>query len=324
MAAHLTSHEFWSLMNANGSSRQAYSVGDLQVEFDTGVMKLSSHIVIAPGVTIVRGRNVARDDIVLSGEQEEPLVALQIGLRGTASTRIEGLEEPFRNYGGHATLVFTPPGPFEVALEEGTTNEVLRLNFTLDYFAQLTERYPALGRGPSKGAAPRPMLMGGGRSMGPLRRLVDLADDVMESEAYGSLRAAFLESKVVELLTRYLAVPPDPSDGPMKPRDVDRMIEARDRLLSRLADPPTLPELARSVGTNEFRLKRDFKALFGQPVHAFVLERRLERARELLVQTDRPIKEIADQAGFAHVSHFGSAFRKRYGVPPSRIRARRS
>jgi AraC-like DNA-binding protein len=94
-------------------------------------------------------------------------------------------------------------------------------------------------------------------------------------------------------------------------------------LLSRLADPPTLTELARAVGTNEFQLKRDFKALFGQPVHAFVLERRLERAHALLVDTDRAIKEIADEAGFAHLSHFGAAFRKRYGIPPSRIRARR-
>jgi len=323
MAAHLTSHDFWSLMNANSTSTSADSIRDVRVEFDADVMKLSSHLVIAPGITIVRGCNVARDDVLLTGEQEQPLVALQIGLRGTASTRIEGMKEPLFSYGGHTALVFTPPSAFEVALAQGTTNETFRINLTPAYFAELTERYPALSRDAFSSMTSRQPMQVGGRQLGPLRRLLEIADDVMNSGAYGSLRGAFLESKVVELLVRYLALPA-PSDGPMKPRDFDRMIEARDRLLSRLADPPTLPELARAVGTNEFQLKRDFKALFGQPVHAFVLEHRLERAHMLLVETDRPIKEIADEAGFAHLSHFGAAFRKRYGLPPSRIRARRS
>lgn len=326
MVAHVTTQEFWSLMNANARFTSAHSVRDVRVEWDTDVMRLRSHIVVTPGFTLVRGSNVARHDVLLTGEQAEPLVALQIGLRGTALTRIEGLDEPLRNYGGYAALVFTPPGPFEVALEEGTTNETFRVNFTPSYLAELAERYPSLpGDMLAAVTSNQPRLMGSGdRPMGPLRQLVDLADDVMASDAYGALRWPFLESKIIELLVRYLGVAAAPRRASMRPRDVDLMIEARDRLLACLANPPTIPELARILGTNEFRLKRDFKALFGQPVHAFVIERRLERARTLLVETDRPIKEIADEAGFAHLSHFGAAFRKRYGVAPSRLRVRRS
>src|SRR5262245_14631738 len=51
-----------------------------------------------------------------------------------------------------------------------------------------------------------------------------------------------------------------------------RMMDARDRV--QLQDPPTIDELAHVVGTNAFRLKRDFKTVFGRSVRAFVLAER--------------------------------------------------
>jgi AraC-like DNA-binding protein len=319
MAAELSSHDFWSLVNENSTAASAHAVSDVRVAFDTDVMKLRSHIVVASGITVVRGSNLAREDLRLTGEQASPLVALQIGLRGSAVTRIAGVKHPFTNGGGRAGLMFTPPGAYEVSLEKGATNETFRVNFAPDYFAALGDRHPDVVRAALDRLASGEI----GRSFRPLARLLELADDVMESAVYGSLREAFVEAKVVELLVRYLALPAEDNHRALRPRDVDRMIEARDRLLASLSDPPTLPQLARAVATNEFTLKRDFKAMFGLPVHAFVLERRLERARARLLETDRPIKSIAEEAGYLHLSHFSAAFRKRFGTPPSQLRSRR-
>ncbi|WP_234945167.1 helix-turn-helix transcriptional regulator [Anaeromyxobacter sp. Fw109-5] len=63
--------------------------------------------------------------------------------------------------------------------------------------------------------------------------------------------------------------------------------------------------------------------MFGEGVGAFVLGRRLEVARALLLDSDKPIKAIAADVGYSHVAHFSVAFKRRYGVPPSALRPRR-
>src|SRR5207237_10744336 len=107
----------------------------------------------------------------------------------------------------------------------------------------------------------------------------------------GDVLARFLESTALARLARAVAGHRI-EQQPVGARDRERMLEARGHLLANLSSPPTLPALARLVGTNEFRLKRDFKLLFGEPVHAFVLRRRLEQARMLLADRDRSIKQI--------------------------------
>jgi AraC-like DNA-binding protein len=145
---------------------------------------------------------------------------------------------------------------------------------------------------------------------------------MMQSETYGPLRRIFLEAKIIELLVRCLQGPVPLRRRPqsLAPRDVDRMVEARERLLGSMAAPPTLAELARAVGTNEFKLKHDFKAVFKQPVYAFLLRHRLAHARRLILETDRAMKDIATQVGYVHVAHFSAAFRKIYGLPPGKLR----
>src|SRR5262245_40489235 len=101
------------------------------------------------------------------------------------------------------------------------------------------------------------------------------------------------------------------------------MMGARERLLARLQDPPTIDELDDLGGTNAFRLKRDFKAVFGKSIRAFVLAQRHEVARTILLDTRLSIKEIAARAGYSHVAHFSVAFKRHHGASPSALRGRR-
>ncbi len=101
------------------------------------------------------------------------------------------------------------------------------------------------------------------------------------------------------------------------------MHDARDLLLSRLSDPPTLAEVASAVGTNDFALKRNFKAVFGQPLYRYLLGVRLTHARKLLDDTSLTVKEIAAAVGYTYPNHFSTAFCRWLGVTPSTYRARR-
>ncbi|NLR97543.1 helix-turn-helix transcriptional regulator [Rhizobium sp. P38BS-XIX] len=81
----------------------------------------------------------------------------------------------------------------------------------------------------------------------------------------------------------------------------------------------SLAELAEIAGMSTSRLKPLFHATFGMPVHKYVLTRRVERARLLLLGADMPLAEIALAAGFANQSHMSHWMRRILGLTPGMI-----
>lgn len=79
-------------------------------------------------------------------------------------------------------------------------------------------------------------------------------------------------------------------------------------------------ELANAAGLSMFHFCRVFKRETGLSVHQFVLERRLARARQMLLGTNEKIASIALECGFSSQSHLTTAFRKRYAVTPKSFR----
>ena len=55
----------------------------------------------------------------------------------------------------------------------------------------------------------------------------------------------------------------------------------------------------------------------------FYMQLRVERARELLLYSDRPVLEVAVAAGFASTSHFASWYKRVFGMKPSEVRGRK-
>ena len=66
-----------------------------------------------------------------------------------------------------------------------------------------------------------------------------------------------------------------------------------------------------------------FRESFGLPPHRYVLQRRLLRARDLLLHGRLPLGEIALACGFASASHFSNRFRQAFGGAPGLLRAAR-
>lgn len=96
---------------------------------------------------------------------------------------------------------------------------------------------------------------------------------------------------------------------------------ARDYLHANLTQDIGLDELAAASGCDRFRLTRAFKQAFGLPPHAYLIQLRLARARQLLGRGVAPALVAAD-LGFADQSHLGRWFRRAYGVTPAYYRKR--
>ena len=92
------------------------------------------------------------------------------------------------------------------------------------------------------------------------------------------------------------------------------------RIEANLENPVSPPELAQDAGMSTRQLERLFMRYLNRSPKRYYLEARLGRARQLLLNTDLPLIEIAIACGFASSSHFSKCYRERYGTSPYRER----
>jgi AraC-like DNA-binding protein len=88
-------------------------------------------------------------------------------------------------------------------------------------------------------------------------------------------------------------------------------------LASDLAGKISLQEVAKACGLSVSHFSRAFRMSTGLAPHAWLLQARVEAAKEMLRQGDTPLSSIALICGFADRSHFTTVFRRRVGLSPS-------
>ena len=71
------------------------------------------------------------------------------------------------------------------------------------------------------------------------------------------------------------------------------------------------------MGTNQQTLKKGFKELFGTTIWGYYNNLRMETAKDLLINQEKSIAEVADNIGYKNPQHFTVAFKKKYGILPS-------
>jgi AraC family transcriptional regulator len=81
-----------------------------------------------------------------------------------------------------------------------------------------------------------------------------------------------------------------------------------------------LESLASEIEISPLYLPRAFKAAIGQSPHQYVLQRRIQKAKDLLTSTDSPIVDIALAVGFSSQSHLSNWFHRLVGVSPASYR----
>lgn len=95
---------------------------------------------------------------------------------------------------------------------------------------------------------------------------------------------------------------------------------AEQALTGSFENPPTICELSRMVGLNEYKLKNGFREMFGKTIYEYVRELRMRNAKNLLEDDNLSISQVAYKVGYINTSHFARAFRKEYGLNPSDFR----
>jgi AraC family transcriptional regulator len=147
--------------------------------------------------------------------------------------------------------------------------------------------------------------------------LAELGRRIAQLPWHDEVRALQLEHLVMQLQARLLLAHAGPGRrigalrGGLSPQARRRVLE---RIEAAFAGPqaaplPDLRELADVACLSEFHFARMFKASFGTSPHAWVMQRRLSHARELLAQGRCSLQQVVERAGYAHLSHLNAALR---------------
>ena len=99
-----------------------------------------------------------------------------------------------------------------------------------------------------------------------------------------------------------------------------RLAEIRRYMEEHLDEPLTISTLSRRACLSATTFKAGFRRLYGLPVHAWLRQRRMERAAELLRSSSLSVLGVAQSVGYSSASQFTAAFRRQYGVTPVQYR----
>mgnify|MGYP006299517123 CR=1 FL=1 len=100
--------------------------------------------------------------------------------------------------------------------------------------------------------------------------------------------------------------------------NVRRIRMAKEIMISRMAEPPTLAELSQEVGLSLKKLKEGFKQIYGDSVFGFLFDYKMDYARKMLETGKHNVNEVGLKVGYSTASHFIASFKKKFGTTPKK------
>ncbi len=257
------------------------------------------------GINLLRRRSPA-GDVVL------PVVSahrISLHLSGRTATRCRETGSSFVRRRGHVDL--TPAGTSGgfVAAE---ASEWFELRVPVALVHGMADASTPAGS-PPPGLAVRHMLED--RALTHL--LLALEADERAGHPGGS---QFVEALATAIALRLRSLQGGPVPAPPDVASARRIQRSLDFIETHLSSALSIEQLAAAAGLSMSSLQRGFRAVTGEPVHRYVVRRRVEHARELLRQCELPASEVALAAGFSHQSHMARWMKRLTGVAPHEIR----
>jgi len=137
-----------------------------------------------------------------------------------------------------------------------------------------------------------------------------------------SIKELYIKGKVYELISLYFNKGSE-ADIEQCPFLVDednvrRIRQAKEIMIARMAEPPTLAELSEEIGLSLKKLKEGFKQIYGDSVFSFLFDYKMEYARKMLETGQHNVNEVGLKVGYSTASHFIAAFKKKYATTPKK------
>jgi len=154
-----------------------------------------------------------------------------------------------------------------------------------------------------------------------------LMQEITEVGMDNPMRLAIIQNRIMLLIERFfLRIYERKKNSflsvPLSKTDINRMMQVEATLTGDIFEPaPTISQLAKMFSISESKLKKDFKLLYGAPIYEYFQKIRMQAAKDKLLTGGHSVKEVAMELGYSNLSNFTIAFKKEFGLLPSKLLA---
>lgn len=248
-------------------------------------------------------------------------VRLHFGLQGSYDFSFAQLNSSFALSGHHNNIMYSDGLEIEVQ-NKSKKIETFGINFNTDTFIEIGQNgNEPLKRFTDKVINRKNAILSDSWKTNNFK-VQQVINEIINCTYQNELKELFLLSKSIELLVLQAELYEKQTSKQFikTTKDKQKLIEAKEILVNRIDNPPTIMELSKLIGINEYKLKKGFKELFGTTVFGYIHGIRMSLAKKLLLGTDKTAQEIAYETGYNSPQHFSKAFKSTFGVSPNSIR----
>jgi len=151
-----------------------------------------------------------------------------------------------------------------------------------------------------------------------------IMSDITTCPLQGGLRNLVLEGSLMQLIALQLHSMGEnnTTDKGICIREKEVMHSVKEYLDTNFTKDHSLADISLQFGINQSKLKKNFKTIFGVPVIEYVYDLKMKYAHSLIFDKGMYVAEAAPIVGYKNANHFATAFKRKFGVSPSRLRAR--
>ena len=147
-------------------------------------------------------------------------------------------------------------------------------------------------------------------------------NQMVQQSVHQSMYKLYLRAKVFELMSLYFNKDKemDIEQCPflVDDKNIKKIRNAKEIIISRMTEPPTLTDLASEVEISLKKLKEGFKQVYGASVYVFLLDYKMQVSKRLLSSGNYNVNEVALKVGYSTATHFINAFKKKFGTTPKK------
>jgi AraC-like DNA-binding protein len=288
----------------------ASEIGSLKVDMTTGryftLNKIDLHFKYN---TIIEAKDNLIDKI--------GFYMLDYGRGGVAAFGESDFSSSKHVSGGESYMAFSPSLP-ELHRFDAQTTKPLYLEVTADYFGSLLDGSDAF-TGALKEKILKREFFGMKSTLMPSQ--YRLATAMCECPLEGSLGNLMMEGSLQQFIAMQLApfVQPVLRNESTTNRDRDILYAVKEHLHKTFRENHSLLGLSKHFGINQNKLKKTFKEMFGVPVIEYLYNLKMENAKNMLYDQGMYVGEVAAIVGYKNANHFATAFKRKFGMNPSKV-----
>ena len=147
-------------------------------------------------------------------------------------------------------------------------------------------------------------------------------NQMVQLSVHESMHNLYLRAKVFELMSFYFnrSKEMDIEQCPflVDDKNIKKIRLAKEIIISRMIEPPSLTVLASEVEISLKKLKEGFKQVYGASVFVFLLDYKMQVSKTLLSSGNYNVNEVALKVGYSTATHFINAFKKKFGTTPKK------